>query len=441
MMKRVRCRLTLAFLSTLSFPGAVQIFESTFAQHGMSPRQFSRLLKQCRYKTAFEGDLLVKEGKVVNELVYIVHGSGDITIGDRRIGSLEGHSFATSLSCLLPHTKPQQRTQQPVSQSSDGASDSKLLDAGQLVRHSLPNAQGREWLPLLLKPQIGMSAVDIDLNKESQRALDSPPTTHQLNAEGVASPRRSKKKRPSTHKTAGDLYRSTASTRLTSPEGRLLIIPLSAIRELLEADPGLEKPLLSLAAAETALRLALTQRRVQRLQRYKQRLHTATSGVYRVPEARKDELQEYADRHGIPPDEHEDALRSVGWTPQEWQEGYSSTAFRAITAKQLQHATGFVSGALQAAASLFTAPATSTAEDDDDDDDEEEEDEEDESGGAEQVTSSVRKTQHANTADNLAVQVQHGVPGTSQQDPHGESELRDVRSVSQPATNTSESRH
>jgi len=321
----------------------------------------------------------VQEGKLVQDLVYIVRGSGDITIGDRRIGSLESQAFATSLSCLLPHTKPPA----PNANAEDSKHSHQSEEALDLSKVFSPLTHSHvltqpSWLRLVAGSVPHMS---IMCNPSAQvtalvTSTNLSPTQEQLKAEGIASPRRSNRKRPSTHKTARDKYRSTASTRLTSPDGYLLVIPLHAVRELLESDPGLEKPLLSLAAAETASRLNLTQRRVQRLQRYKQRLHAATSGVYRVPSNRQKELAEYAARHGISEEEHGDALRSVGWTPAEWADGYSSTAFRAITAKQMQHATGFVTNALQAAASLFAAPAQladSPEEDDDDEDDDDDE--------------------------------------------------------------------
>lgn len=389
----------------------------------MTPRQFSRLLKHSSYRAAFEGELLVQEGKPVQSLVYIVRGNGDITIGDRRIGSLQSHTFATSLSCLLPHTKPAPAPTPAQTDQPHAATAERPTDLG---KHFQPMEYVSYPLIVPLPPNAACSAAELrqlfqaTATKaiEALGTVDLQPTAEQLQAEGIASPRRSKKKRPSTHKTARDKYRSTASTRLTSPEGRLLVIPLHAVRQLLESDPGLEKPLLSLAAAETASRLNLTQRRVQRLQRYKQRLHAATTGVYRVPPERHADLLEYAERHGISAEEHEDALRSVGWTPQEWDEGYSGTAFRAITAKQLQHASGFVSNALQAAAALFVSPASPTGledeDDDDDDDDDDEDDEDDDEDAGSTAVEGGAVSEHKLSSEAAAKELHGGIHAEQQ---------------------------
>lgn len=340
---------------------ALDVFESSFAPHGFTPRQFSRLLKHITFRSVYEGEQLASEGAPVRSIVFLVQGSADLEVAGRQVAMLPPHSFSTSLAVLLPPTSAtvDHGTKPASGPRAEAAATAAARAAAAQASQALAAATGRsngtseQADPLAAPAEEGAAAHRtkfVAAGSEGGGAEGSKAASIKgalaRKAAPIAPTLRVVEGRP-----------SPCTVRLSSASGRVMILPLAAVRRELDLDNTLRTPLLSLAAAETAQRLAWTHGGIGRLHRYRQRLAACLDASGSVNQARKAEAIAYAQRHGIEPEEHEAALHALGWSVEEFEKGFSLSAFRAHAARRMRDAGGAVAGAVTGVASLIFTPS------------------------------------------------------------------------------------
>eukprot|EP01138_Halocafeteria_seosinensis_P008932 gb/GECG01009129.1/.p1 GENE.gb/GECG01009129.1/~~gb/GECG01009129.1/.p1 ORF type:complete len:707 (+),score=104.32 gb/GECG01009129.1/:1-2121(+) len=151
--------------------------------------------------------------------------------------------------------------------------------------------------------------------------------------------------------------RNTASATVASPRCRVLFIPVSAISKEVKKDSTLEKPILSLAAGETAARLLLLQASAQKVYTYRQRLKSAIqSPPYGVlSEKDKKDLKMFREQHKLTDRQHREALAMLGWNEKDLQRGYKSIDWKTTQAKYFRDASQAVMKVAEGAASAVPA--------------------------------------------------------------------------------------
>jgi len=113
---------------------------------------------------------------------------------------------------------------------------------------------------------------------------------------------------------------------------------------------------MSLVASEVASRLLLTTRSIERAYRYREELRgrIATGGGV-LSEGDRLQLRSWRAQHQVTDEEHEEALGAMGWTPLDYEAGWSTTTARAAAAK-LRKRTG---QGMRASADWLTSRLTS----------------------------------------------------------------------------------
>jgi CRP-like cAMP-binding protein len=132
---------------------------------------------------------------------------------------------------------------------------------------------------------------------------------------------------------------ATATVVVASPEATVLVWDLQALRQTIEANKAMRFPLMSLVASEVASRLLLTTRSLQRSYQYREELRNRIrEGSGKLSEQDKLDLEQWRMEESVTEQEHQEALVAVGWTPKDYQRGWSPAQAKAARAKAVQRA-------------------------------------------------------------------------------------------------------
>ncbi|KAA0165150.1 hypothetical protein FNF28_03549 [Cafeteria roenbergensis] len=132
-------------------------------------------------------------------------------------------------------------------------------------------------------------------------------------------------------------HRATASVLVASPEATVIVWDLDAMRAVIEREKPMRFPAMSMVASEMASRLLLTTRSIERTYQYRKELQRrihAGSGMLR--DADRQALQAWQVANHVTREEHEEALEAVGWTPSDFQAGWSASTAKVAAAKLRQ---------------------------------------------------------------------------------------------------------
>lgn len=113
---------------------------------------------------------------------------------------------------------------------------------------------------------------------------------------------------------------------------------VSAIKGELAKDRTLEKPILSLAAGETAARLLLLQATAQKVYVYRKKLKAAIqSPPYGVlSDEDKQQLASFCEKHSLSHRQHREALAMLGWNEKDWERGYKGADWKTTQARYVR---------------------------------------------------------------------------------------------------------